>query len=108
MKKLIALCLTLIMAVMMFAACGGKSGSYEVLVNDASGNPVPGVTIQFCSDTECVMGETDGNGIASFDQEAGSYTVHVLRVPEGYAADSSEYSAPNEPGRVTITLEQEG
>ena len=76
----------------------------EVLVNDAAGKPVPGVTIQFCSDTECIMGTTNDKGIAAFDKEAGSYTIHVLKVPEGYAPDDTEYSAPAKPGLVTIVL----
>ena len=103
MRKVIALCLLLTLIAGMLAACGKKT-NYEVLVNDAAGKPVPGVTIQFCSDTECIMGTTDEKGIASFNREAGSYTVHVLKVPEGFAADLTEYPAPAAPSRVTIVL----
>ncbi|MBR6451270.1 MAG: hypothetical protein IKS87_01070 [Lachnospiraceae bacterium] len=102
-KKVIALCLTLVLALGLFAGCGGKK-NYEVLVNDANGAPVSGVNIQFCSDTECAMATTDANGVAVFEKEAGTYTIHVLTVPEGYAADSTEYAAPAEPGQVTIVL----
>ena len=77
---------------------------YYVFVTDEEGAPVPGVTVQFCSDIECMMGKTDSDGIASFDREAGTYTVHILKVPEGYAADATEYAAPSTPGIVTIVL----
>ena len=103
MRKVIALCLLFTLIAGMLAACGKKT-NYEVLVNDAAGKPVPGVTIQFCSDTECIMGTTNDKGIAAFDKEAGSYTIHVLKVPEGYAPDDTEYSAPAKPGLVTVVL----
>ena len=38
------------------------------------------------------------------NKEAGRYTVHVLKAPEGFAADDTEYPAPAAPGRVTIVL----
>ena len=107
-KRVPALCLALILMVGLLTACGRKAENYEVQVNDGAGKPVAGVTIQFCSDTECVLGKTDENGVAVFEKEAGMYTVHVLKVPEGYAADDTEYPAPAEPGRVTITLQKTG
>ena len=103
MRKVIVLCLLLTMIVGMLAACSKKT-NYEVLVNDSAGTPVPGVTIQFCSDTDCSIGTTNEKGIAVFDKEAGSYTIHVLKTPEGYAPDDTEYSAPAKPGQVVIVL----
>ena len=91
------------MAFCMLAGCIGSS-KYEVLVKDEAGEPVSDVTIQFCSDTECILGTTDDNGIAVFDNEAGSYTVHIFEAPEGYADDDTEYTAPAKPGRLTIVL----
>ncbi|MBO5556824.1 MAG: Ig-like domain-containing protein [Oscillospiraceae bacterium] len=102
-KRILALCLVLILAAALLAGCG-KKAAYEVVVNDAAGKPVPGVTIQFCSDAECIMGTTDDKGVAVFDKEAGSYTIHVLKVPAGFAADDTEYPAPAQPGQVTIVL----
>ena len=106
MSKALVLCLVLILGFGVFAGCGSKKepAGYEVLVNDASGKPVSGVTIQFCSDTECITGQTDDKGIAVFEKEAGKYTIHVLKVPDGFAADDTEYPAPEEPGQVTIVL----
>ena len=80
---------------------------YEILVRDEDGEPVPGVGLQFCSDTECILGTTDENGAARFEKEAGSYTVHVLKAPEGFAADETEYAAAAAPERLTIVLEAE-
>ena len=103
--KLQLLWLAMLSAVIVLTACGGKAPkNYEVLVNNSGGKPVSGVTIQFCSDTECLLGTTDEKGTAVFEKEAGSYTVHVLKVPEGYTEDKTEYPAPEKPGRVTIVL----
>ena len=101
--KIPALCFALVLVFGLLSGCG-KAAVYEVLVNDADGKGVPGVTIQFCSESACSMGTTGENGIAIFDKPAGSYTVHVLMVPEGYATDDTEYAAPARPGRVTVVL----
>ena len=82
-------------------------GTYLVLVTDEDGTPVPGVKVQFCSDTECILGETGDDGTAGFDREAGTYTIHILQPPEGYAADDTEYAAPLTPGTTTIVLHAE-
>ncbi len=79
---------------------------YQVLVTDEAGAPVPGVTLQFCSDTACVLGKTGADGIAVFAFDAGSYTVHIQKVPEGYAKDRTEYRAPAEPGLMTVVLKK--
>lgn len=81
-----------------------EEDAYHVAVTDEAGDPVPGVLIQFCSDTLCMAEETGQDGIASWKTEAGTYTVHVLKVPEGYAEDPTEYAAPAKPGTVAITL----
>ena len=91
------------LALCLLAGCGEKA-VYEVLVTDEAGKPVPGVVIQFCSDTECVLGTTDETGLVSFDKAAGRYTVHVLKAPESYASDAAVYPAPTQPGRMTIVL----
>ena len=37
----------------------------------------------------------------------GTYTIHILQPPEGYAADDTEYAAPLTPGTTTIVLHAE-
>ena len=53
MKKIFALCLVLILAASALAGCSSKPGKYEILITDEAGDPVEGITIQFCSDTLC-------------------------------------------------------
>lgn len=110
MRKLFSVCLALFF-VLGITACSQSGGTesteptaYEVYVANEAGDPVEGVRVQFCSDTECLIGDTDKDGIATFDQEAGTYTVHVYKVPEGYAKDKTEYEAPEKPGRISIIL----
>ena len=119
MKKWITVAIIMCMSMMLLAACGvgtkskGTSSSvpenpgnvYRVVVTDESGAAVPGVMIQFCSDAMCMMGETDADGIAAFEnQEEGSYTVHVYSVPDGFAEDETVSPAPETYGDVAITL----
>ena len=56
------------------------------------GNLVKGATVQFCSDTACMFGKTDENGVVVFAAEEGPiYNVHILKVPEGYVKSTEEY-----------------
>ncbi len=77
---------------------------YKILVTDASGAPVTDVSVQFCSDTECRIEKTGTDGIAAFAEPEGSYTVHILQVPDGFAADGTEYTVPETFGTMTIVL----
>ena len=115
MKKIINLAMVLFLGMGMLAACGESAGSaaipenpgnvYRVVVTDESGAAVQGAMIQFCSPTMCLMGETDADGIATFEnQEEGTYTVHVYSAPDGFADDETEYTAPEKYGDVNITL----
>ena len=117
MKKMFKVSALLIAVIMvaMLAACGSGAGSseipknpgnvYRVIVQDESNMGVKGARIQFCSDITCNMVETDENGIAAFeDFDEGSYTIHVLTVPEGFEKDTSEHKTPDTFGDITITL----
>lgn len=77
---------------------------YKILVKNESGDPVEGVMVQFCSDSECILGETGADGIAAFDSPDGSYTVHIFKVPEGYEKDDTEYEAPATGGTVELVV----
>lgn len=81
-------------------------GVYRVIVTDPEGKPVQGASIQFCSDTMCLMEKTDENGVASFAHEEGVYTVHVLRVPGGYEANDEEYVTADTFCDVSIVLQK--
>lgn len=86
------------------ASAPENNNPYRVICVDESGAPVAGATVQFCTDMQCMMGKTDENGVAEFDETPGHYTVHLLKPPEGFAKDKTEYEAPAMPGDVTIVL----
>ena len=87
------------------AASAPTAGTpYRIICVDESGNPVVGATVQFCSDMQCMMGKTDENGVAEFDEVPGNYTVHLLKVPDGFAKDTAVYEAPAFPDDLTIVM----
>nr|MCR5844047.1 prealbumin-like fold domain-containing protein [Oscillospiraceae bacterium] len=68
-------------------------------------NPVEKVTVQFCSDTACLIGKTNADGYASFDQPAGAvYTVHILKAPSGYEKNEAEYETLREYCDVEVVV----
>ena len=80
-------------------------GVFRVIVSDTDGNLVKGATIQFCSDTTCSMGKTDENGVAVFKMEEGPvYSVHVLKVPEGYEKHTGDCKTDDTYCDVYISL----
>ena len=65
--------------------------TYIIQVQDADdASPISGAVVQFCSSTQCMVGRTDATGAASFESDPGSYTAHVLKVPEGYEVTGEE------------------
>ena len=67
------------------AAEAEVSTAYTFTCIDNEGNPVQGVRLQVCSDVQCYTMKTDADGSASLDAaENGVYTLHVVKVPEGY------------------------
>ena len=84
-----------------------KSEGYKVIVKDENGDPVEGATVQFCSDTDCTLQETGADGIAAFDSPAGSYTAHILMVPDGYSEDETEYSFSDDMFSLEIVLKKQ-
>ena len=108
MKKTLAMILMLCMMLTMLSARAFADGGYQIQVVDEAGIPVEGVMVQFCTDSQCMMGKTDTDGIAAFDEPAGTYTIHLLKVPAGYAKDSTEYEAPETPDLVVLTIHPEG
>ena len=79
--------------------------AYTVSVTDPDGNPVPGVTVEFCSDSECRTESTGENGAAVFTAPEGSYTVHILSVPLGFAGTDGEFPVSDADGGLQVTLE---
>lgn len=72
-------------------ALRSAEGAYTILVRDADdGLPIADAIVQFCSDTQCMMGQTDAGGAASFEADPGMYTAHLLVAPEGYETTQEE------------------
>lgn len=64
---------------------GSPFAFYGVYCYDQSGNDVPGVTVAFCTDTQCVPLESDEQGMIFFYGEPDDYHLQLLKAPEGYA-----------------------
>ena len=62
--------------------------SYLLHIVDQDGAPVPGVFVTFCTDTACVMKQSDENGTVTFDGAPDVYHVQLIKVPDGYSFDS--------------------
>ncbi len=77
---------------------------YTISVKDENG-PVKDVVIQFCDSDTCRVGVTDAEGVAQFEAPAGKqYDVHILKVPDGYEADSTVYQTETTYGQMDLTL----
>ena len=131
MKKYISILLVAILCSSILAGCGGsgksiqqpagetqkkaaqpekteEAGAYMVYVMDAETMaPVPGVRVQFCSDTLCRMGKTDENGVAMFDSDPGTYTVHMMKAPDGYVKSEEEITLDKDNRKATYLLAKE-
>ena len=91
------------------ADTAANSGAYLIYVLDAKTmEPIPGVRVQFCSDSLCRMGKTDENGVAMFDSEPGTYTVHMMKAPEGYVKSEEEITLDKDNREATYLLAKEG
>lgn len=62
--------------------------AYVLHVVDQNGAPVPKVYVNFCTDTTCTMAAGDATGTITFNGAPGVYHVQLLKVPDGYSADS--------------------
>lgn len=80
---------------------------FKITVKDEDGNPVEGAMIQFCTDTMCMMQTTGADGTVSFDRTSQAEChVHVLKAPEGFAKDDTEYAAKIDESEMEIVLKK--
>ena len=84
------------------------SDCYKIIVTDENGDPVKNTMVQFCSADKCLFSKTGADGTASFDRPEGKYTAHILKAPEGFESDETEYEVPETYGTVTIVLKTAG
>lgn len=82
--------------------------AYQVTVTDQNGDPVPGATLLFCTDTACTPVEGDDNGVVTFDGAPDTYHLQILELPEGYSFDE-DFEAYTEPfySAMTITVNRD-
>ena len=107
MKKLIAAALIFTLCVCL-CGCGSKqtSNGYIIRVTDAQGKGIASVRLDICTDTTCTLFTTDENGEVKPVMEPGDYTVHLLKIPEGYSkkAMENEYKLTETEYRLEIKL----
>ena len=84
------------------------SYTYRVFVKDEEDQPIGEVTVQFCDETSCRIGETDEDGCASFEvSEEKAYEVHVLPDSDEYDVDEDEVFTTDETASdLTIVLKK--
>ena len=88
-------------------AVANNEGVYRVIVTDSDGDFVQGVKVQFCSDSFCMMGKTDENGVATFKAEEGTiYSAHIMKCPEGYVPNTEEYKTSDKYCDISIVLQK--
>ena len=82
--------------------------AYLLRVVDQNGEPVPGVMVNFCTDTTCSMTRSDENGIISFGGAPDVYHIQLLKVPEGYSFDADfELYTEAEYGEWLLRIQKE-
>lgn len=90
------------------ADTAANSGAYLVCVMDTETmSPIQGVQVQLCSDSMCWMGKTDENGLASFEVDPGTYTVHITKAPEGYVKSEEEFTLDKDNREAAYHLSKE-
>ena len=62
--------------------------AYILHMVDQEGAPVPGVYVNFCTDSACSMAVSDSSGKITFEGAPDIYHVQLLKVPEGYSFDT--------------------
>lgn len=64
-----------------------ETGIYIIHAADQFNNPVPEVSVTFCTDTACIMRESDDNGRIVYMGAPVTYHVQVIDAPDGYSYD---------------------
>ena len=86
-----------------------QTDGYVIFVKDANTNePLAGVRVQFCSDSECMMGVTDGNGTAVFNVDPGNYEAHILKPSAGYQKNKETAELTADDRTAVFALLKEG
>lgn len=83
-----------------------NSNNYSVVVQYLNGSPATGVTVQWCSKTNCFLPiAVDSEGYVEKDLEDGTYYVHIDGIPSGYTYNPNAYTTTASNKHLTIVLE---
>ena len=86
-----------------------QTDGYVIFVKDANTEePLAGVKVQFCSDSQCMMGLTDNTGAAVFNMDPGNYEAHILKPPAGYQKNSETAELTADDRLAVFELLKEG
>ncbi len=115
MKKILSLCLCLLMVMSLLAACGGqtlsKEAAYQVKIQDALGNPyTENIAIKFLKDGQQVaMQIVNEQGVAEKTLARDSYTVEVQFTDPSahYVYDTSDLTLTANKTELTVVLAKE-
>ena len=99
-KKITTMIVMAAMSACMLMGCG-ESSDYTFKCVDNKGAAVEGVKLEACTDTMCRTADTNAEGIATFSGDSDSYTMHVLKVPDGYEYTGEEEFVVSGGGKVT-------
>lgn len=128
MKKILSFLLACVLSVSFLAGCSSEGsnqssadgtdsgtettldpGLYLIFILDADTmEPIENVRVQFCSDTQCMLGKTDSSGVAEFHSNPGTYTAHLVKTPGGYVDNTEEYTLTENMQVATFYLEKDG
>ena len=82
--------------------------AYVIRAVDQYGDPVPDVTVNFCTDQSCTPARSGADGIITFDGEPDNYHVQLLKVPEGYSFDAGfEFYTGSSYGEWRLTVRKD-
>lgn len=82
-----------------------KSGYTITCLSSEGDAPVEGVQLQFCSDSKCMLGKTDADGMSVFNVPDGDYDVHIQSVPDGYyMPDGAEFKMTPDSKHQTVII----
>ena len=86
----------------------GTEVTYTVYVEDAEGNPLAGIVIQFCDEANiCRLPvTTDVEGKVAVTYAPADYHVTVTAAPEGWIAEADGYYFKTNETELTITLKK--
>lgn len=86
----------------------GNKVTYTVTLQMPTGEIVSGKTVQLCTSADaggaCVLGQTDENGVATFELAPNSYEIHIMenQYPDGYTFDNTEYTVSATQRDITV------